>query len=38
MTTQDVNLALLLMLYSVMTHWEPMLATFDMLMEDFHAV
>jgi hypothetical protein len=38
MTTQDMNVILLLMIYSVVTHWEPLMAGINMLMEDFREV
>jgi hypothetical protein len=38
MTTQDANLALLIMLYSISTHWVPIIAAFDMLVENFYEV
>jgi hypothetical protein len=38
MNTNDINVTLLLAIYSAVTHWEYMWASFDLLMEEYHEV
>jgi hypothetical protein len=38
MPAEDLNIAILIVIYSAVTHWEAMMASFDMMMEEMHAL
>lgn len=36
MATQELGVGLLILIYAAVTHWEPMLASLDMMIGDFN--